>query len=255
MRIAPSVDNGVGAGFGQREVLNRMQLVLRTLDITSPANSTLLVTGYINGYTFAGQQSILGTNTGAAIAISAASNTANVTTYTTGSTAHGLKAGNQVIISSMGGTGYNGTFVVTSVVSSTQFTVSQTTVSGTPGTGSLIAYAKWTNAVGDAQGTLTSSLAQIADYAPSTGVTAGAYVTTGGEVTGGFFVSATSSIDLTKLRDLGNSILGGGGIGSPAYSGTNIYPDGPDVLTIVVTNLGASAVAVLGRLAWTEAQA
>ena len=256
IRIAPSVDNGVGAGFGQREVLNRMQLVLRTLDITAPANSTLLVTGYINGQTFAGSQTILGTATGQAISISAASNSANVTTYTTGSTAHGLKVGNQVVISGHGGTGYNGTFVVASVVSSTQFTVAQTTVSGTPSTGSAIAYAKWTNAVGDAQGTLTSSLAQIADYAPAaTGGSTGAYVTTGGEVTGGFFVSATSSIDLTKLRDLGNSILGGGGVGTPAYSGTNIYPDGPDVLTIVVTNLGASAVAVLGRLAWTEAQA
>ena len=256
IRVAPSVDNGVGAGFGQRELLNRMQLVLRTLDITSPANSTLLVTGYINGTTFAGQQTILGTATGTAITNSAASNSANVTTYTTGSTSHGLKVGQQVVISGHGGTGYNGTFIITSVPSNTQFTVAQTTVSGTPSTGSTIGYGRWTNAVNDAQGVLTSSLAQIADYAPApTGGTAGAFVTNGGEVTGGFFTAGTSSIDLEKVRDLGNSILGGGGVGTPAFSNTNIYPDGPDVLTIVVTNLGTAAVAVLGRLGWTEAQA
>jgi hypothetical protein len=255
IRVAPSVDNGVGAGFGQRELVNRMQLVLRTLDITAPANSSLLVTGYINGTTFAGQQTVLGTATGTAITISSASNGSNVTTYTA-SASHGLKTGQQVVVSGHGGTGYNGTFVVASVPSNTQFTVAQTTVTGSPSTGSVIGYGRWTNAVNDAQGILTSSLAQIADYAPApTGGTAGAFVTTGGEVTGGFFVSATSSIDLEKVRDLGNSIQGGGGVGTPAYSNTNIYPDGPDVLTIVVTNLAGSAVSVLGRLGWTEAQA
>jgi hypothetical protein len=54
------------------------------------------------------------------------------------------------------------------------------------------------------------------------------------------------------VRDLGNSILGGG-TSSPT---ANIYPDGPDVLTIAVTNLAASGdQAVFGRLSWTEAQA
>ena len=37
---------------------------------------------------------------------------------------------------------------------------------------------------------------------------------------------------------------------------TQIYPDGPDTLTIVVTNLSATTPAnVFGRLSWTEAQA
>jgi len=255
IRLAPSVDNGVGAGFGQREVLNRMQLVLRTLDVIAPANSTLLVRGYLNGTSFAGNQSILGVSTGTAITHASATNTSGVTTYTA-SAAHGLAVGAQVVVSGHGGTGYNGTFTVASVVSSTQYTVAQPTVSGVPSTGSVIGFSRWTNAVGDVFGTLTSSLAQISDYAPaSNGGNAGSYNTVGGEITGGFFTQGVSSIDLDKLRDLGNSVLGGGGIGSPAYSNTNIYPDGPDVLTIVVTNLGAAAVSVLGRLAWTEAQA
>lgn len=31
--------------------------------------------------------------------------------------------------------------------------------------------------------------------------------------------------------------------------------DGPDTLTIVVTNVGTTAQSVLGRISWTEAQA
>jgi len=92
----------------------------------------------------------------------------------------------------------------------------------------------------------TSSLAQIADYA------GGSTTVTGGEVTGGFLVNSTDRLELNDVRDLGNSILGGGGTSSNA----GIYPDGPDTLTIVVKNVGTvNAATVLARLSWTEAQA
>jgi len=257
IRISPSVDNGIGSGFGQRELLNRMQLVLRNLDVNT--SGPILVRAYLNAQSFAGQQSILGTNVGTAISSGVApTNTASVTTYTTAA-AHGLNIGDQVIVSSYGGTGYNGTFIILSVPTTTTFTVSQATVSGTPGTtGTFIAYKPWTNAVGNVYGTLTSSLGQIADYAPNAtnGGSSGAYAVTGGEVTGGFFTAGVTSLDVSKVRDLGNSILGGGGLGTPSYSNTGIYPDGPDVLTLVATNLStASSVTVQGRIAWTEAQA
>ena len=104
----------------------------------------------------------------------------------------------------------------------------------------------WTNAVGNVANLANSSLAQIADYS------GGSTVVSGGEVTAGFFVgSGANSIDLTQVRDLGNSILGGGGLTANSQS----YPDGPDTLTIVATNLSAAAVNVAGRLSWTEAQA
>lgn len=104
----------------------------------------------------------------------------------------------------------------------------------------------WTNAVGNVPNAINSSLAQIADYSGTS------TTVLGGEVTAGFFVgSGANQIDLTQVRDLGNSILGGGG----ATSNTQIYPDGPDTLTIVATNLSSSAVNVAGRLSWTEAQA
>jgi hypothetical protein len=163
IRVAPSVDNGIAAPFGARELINRMQLTLKALDVTATTatgSANLLVTAILNG------------------------------------------------------------------VSSSA--------------------TAWTNAVGNVAGVANSSLSQIADYS------GGSTTVTGGETTAGFFLgSGANSIDLSNVRDLGNSILGGGG----ANSNTQIYPDGPDVLTIVVQNIGTSTASVFGRLSWTEAQA
>jgi len=164
IRVSPSVDNGISAAFGARELINRMQLKLTALDVSSiPAsgNANLLVQAFLNA-----------------------------------------------------------------------------TPVGTATT--------WTNAVGNATNRANSSLAQIADYS------GGSITVSGGEITAGFFLGGgAASIDLSQVRDLGNCILGGGG----ATSATNIYPDGPDTLTIVVTNLAAQSCNVFGRLSWTEAQA
>jgi hypothetical protein len=162
IRCAPSVDNGTPAAFGARELVNRMQLTLATLDISvlNSTTSNLLVLAYLNG-------------------VPSAATT-------------------------------------------------------------------WTNAVGGTANVPNSSLAQIADYATNGNVTY-----SGGEKTGGFFVAGTGTSDLSPLRDLGNSILGGG----TTAANTGIYPDGPDVLTIVVQNLASSAAQVYGRVSWTEAQA
>lgn len=163
IRVAPSVDNGIAAAFGQRELINRMQLTLKALDVTATTGTgtaNLLVTAILNG-------------------------------------------------------------VPSSATA-------------------------WTNAVGNTANVANSSLSQIADYS------GGSTTVTGGEVTAGFFLgSGANSIDLSGVRDLGNSILGGGGVNS----NTNIYPDGPDVLTIVVQNIGSATASVFGRLSWTEAQA
>jgi hypothetical protein len=160
IRVAPSVDNGIAANFGTRELVNRMQLVLVSLGITTRTlTPNMLVTAVLNG---------------------------------------------------------------------------------TPSTATA-----WTNAVNNATGVANSSLAQVANYS------GGSTSVSGGEVTGGFFTQGTSTLELDRVRDLGNSILGGGG----ANANTNIYPDGPDVLTIVVTNTSASSLDVQGRLSWTEAQA
>lgn len=160
IRVGPSVDNGIVTEFGGRELVNRMQLILRSLGITTRT-------------------------TGARFLVRAILNGIPATTRT------------------------------------------------------------WTDAIGNVGGQANSSLAQIADFSSLD------IPIFGGEVVAGFFVEGTSSLDLNLVRDLGNSILGGGS----AAIASEIYPDGPDVLTIVVTNLGTSSAEVLGRISWTEAQA
>jgi hypothetical protein len=161
IRLAPSVDNGTAANFGRRELINRMQLKLNALGVTTTSNNTnYLVRIYLNA--LPSRQAFWG--------------------------------------------------------SPTAFE---------PGTGN-------------------SSLAQIADYR-----TIGNVNVAGGEIVGGFLSQGTDSISLKDLRDLGNSILGGGG---PSAE-TGIYPDGPDTITVVVSNLSTAAASFTGRLSWTEAQA
>jgi hypothetical protein len=54
-----------------------------------------------------------------------------------------------------------------------------------------------------------------------------------------------AEIDLSSLKELSNSAIGGYGN----------FPDGPDVLAIVVKNLSSSAATVSVNLFWSEAQA
>jgi len=152
--------------------------------------------------------------------------------------------------------GIAGAFGTRELINRLQLTLDSIGISIRGGTGNLLLTAvlngtpssttNWTNAVGNVAGAVNSSLAQIANYA------GGSTTVSGGETIAGFYVSSTDRLDLTGLRDLGNSILGGGG----ATSREQIYPDGPDVLTFVVQNLASTGSAdVLGRLSWTEAQA
>jgi hypothetical protein len=160
IRIAPSVDNGIIAPFGGREIVNRMQLILRSLDVSARATGNFLVRAVLNGIPAAGTQ-------------------------------------------------------------------------------------QWTDAIGGVGAQSNSSLAQIADFS------ARDIPIFGGEVVAGYYVAGTGTLDLSLVRELGNSILGGGS----NRINEQIYPDGPDVLTIIVTNVGASSAQILGRISWTEAQA
>jgi len=160
IRVAPSVDSGIGGLYGVRELLNRMQLKMVALGVTcKTASSNYLITAVING---------------------------------------------------------------------------------TPSSAT-----SWTSPTAGSATLTNSSLAQIADYG------GGATTVAGGETTGGFLSGGTDTLDLTNLRDLGNAIMGGGS----SLANTQIFPDGPDVLTFLVTNISAAAIDVAGRVSWTEAQA
>jgi len=94
-----------------------------------------------------------------------------------------------------------------------------------------------------------SSLAQYAVHGPAS-------IIYGGESIFTFFIPPNSvdTQDLTKLRDIGNSILGGGTNNNVSNTSNQIYPDGPDVLTLCITPVAASTN-VAARISWSEAQA
>jgi hypothetical protein len=97
---------------------------------------------------------------------------------------------------------------------------------------------------------ITSSLAQVATNTNAVTVTGGesvfaAYSNTSGNTT----------LDLSIVRDLGNSILGGGTSNTVPTTQSGFYPDGPDILYIVATPLTSTSSTIVARLNWKEAQA
>ncbi|QPB08154.1 virion structural protein [Synechococcus phage S-H9-1] len=169
IRVSPSVDNGIQGNFGARELINRMQLVLRSAEIST--NGSLFVELILNP-----------------------------------------------------------------VISST---VAWQSVGGT----SLAQYANL-GSILDVDGILNGELI-------------------GGEVIFGFYAdTGVASYDLSQVKEISNSILGGGTDNyenSTAPNPTGIFPDGPEVLAIQVTNIaggrGSNRRAADVRISWTEAQA
>lgn len=96
---------------------------------------------------------------------------------------------------------------------------------------------------------VSSSLAQVAVN------TSGTATIAGGESVAALFANGVQSLDLSNVRDLGNSILGGGTSNTVPTTQAGVYPDGPDILYIAVTNTTAGAITVLARFNWKEAQA
>jgi hypothetical protein len=56
---------------------------------------------------------------------------------------------------------------------------------------------------------------------------------------------ATTTVDVSTLFELSNSILGG----------DSVFPDGPDILTIAVSRLTGNSTLSSAKLSWSEAQA
>jgi hypothetical protein len=158
IRIAPTVDNGLTGILGAREIINRMQLTLRSMSCqTTGASMVFLVSLRLNGRVSAGT------------------------------------------FSAVGG----------------------------------------------------SSLAQVAYHTSGTTIS-------GGENVFGFYTNTpgVTAQDLSTVRDIGNSILGGGTTNTCPTTAINLYPDGPDILTICATNITAVTTnSVNARISWTEAQA
>jgi hypothetical protein len=100
-------------------------------------------------------------------------------------------------------------------------------------------------------GTTTSSICQVATNT-NTGVTI-----TGGESIAAFYTNpgAQTTLDLTALSAVGNCILGGGTSNTVPTGQAGTYPDGPDILYVVVNAFTATSSNIQARITWQESQA
>jgi len=81
----------------------------------------------------------------------------------------------------------------------------------------------------------------------------------GGEVIFSFYSdNGVNQYDLSDVKEISNSILGGGTtnyVVSTAPNPTGVFPDGPEVLAVRCTNIAGENKKFDARLSWTEAQA
>lgn len=95
------------------------------------------------------------------------------------------------------------------------------------------------------------SLSQLIKHEKGDTISGGLKIFTFRAAGGTTGAAETTTLDLSKLIDLGNSILGGDGV----------FPNGPDVLTIVANIIDSSGVSaanpytISGKISWAESQA
>jgi hypothetical protein len=89
------------------------------------------------------------------------------------------------------------------------------------------------------------SLTQIVEHTAADTISGGIQVYNFRAAGGANGAEDTTSVDVSTLFELSNSILGG----------DSIFPDGPDILTIAVSRLTGNDTLTAAKLSWSEAQA
>jgi hypothetical protein len=250
IRLAPSVSNAVTGDLGQRDLINRAQLLLQGIEITaggtggSTGTQAIVIEGVINPSNFP-------------------ANPSNITWYSLQGTPQG---GNQLgtgqpsfsQIAPSGGINFDNTSTITTQISN----------SFSPGTTQISVSSTASLAIGDVMvnvtrptstqgnsvvlaigaGTVTLSLPLIGAVSSGDSVTFYRNLWAQPGETIFSFISNPStkdSLDLSALKELTNTPVGGRGC----------YPNGPDVLMINVYLTAGTPVSANLVLRWGEAQA
>jgi hypothetical protein len=134
-------------------------------------------------------------------------------------------------------------------MSMTQMDTFLQTSTTTPSTARIDLILNGRPASGTFQNVGGSSLAQVAYHAGNTAIV-------GGESIFSFFTTPNNAWteDLSQVRDIGQSIYGGGTTNTVSTTPAGLYPDGPDVITICA-NVFTGTSSVQTRVSWQEAQA
>lgn len=256
IRLAPSVDNAVARNFGVRELVNRMQMRLQSVGVTT--NGQFLIQGFLNpttiNYTSHATAALNITKAGS----SGTSGFATITVADVQNLAIGMS-----VISGPAGVAVGALIVGISGTTLTMSQVHSGTFSGSVVFGGVRGYLgipfDW-----DRERVGAGSLCQVL-YFDNTGPIGGV-VPPGaptGSILGGDAVFSfysenggggsnfnVTSYDLKSIRELGNSVLSGNGnVSTPSY------PNGPDILVITATNIGTASSDIASRISWIEAQA
>lgn len=243
IRLAPSVSNAITGDLGVRELINRAQLLLQGIEITAgggnspnsaiviegvlnpqnyPSTATNIAWSGLNNTTYGGQPSFSQVAAGATIVFdNLASNSTTIAggTLTTGTnsfsvaSATGIQVGDDVYNSSVQNAFQGGTKVLS--VTGTTIAISLPTVSAMAN-GNTLVFSRNTYAV--------------------PGETIFSFISN---------PSSKDSLDLSPLKELTNTPIGGRGT----------FPNGPDVLMINVYLTQGSPIYSNLVLRWGEAQA
>jgi ribosomal protein L31 len=89
------------------------------------------------------------------------------------------------------------------------------------------------------------SLTQVVEHTAADTVSGGVQVYNFRGSGGSGGVEGTTTVDVSTLFEMSNSILGG----------DSIFPDGPDIITIAVARLTGNSTLTAAKLTWSEAQA
>jgi hypothetical protein len=255
VRLAPSVDNAIARNYGIRELINRMQLQMRSMGIQ--ANGSFRIDILLNP---AKIEYLPRTPGALALTLGSMTGGGAGTNFFTTAAATGTNG----VVPGMTVSGTNilaGTTV--SAVAGNRITISTALQGGMSGNYTFTPSKGFTGLPDDWTRDLvgSGSLAQVI-YFDNTGPGAGTNLAASGLITGGDSVTSffsengsptsynQTTVDLSGVRDIGNSILSGNGnVSSPSF------PNGPDVLVITATNIGTTTSSISARISWTEAQA
>jgi hypothetical protein len=254
IRLAPSVSNAIIGDLGDRELINRAQLLLQGIEFTATGGSSsqgVIIEGILNPQNYpddpnnitwaglsnaaaGGQPSFAQIAPGTSVTWTGPANSFTATNgpftqnyrtsfvYFVSSTVAGVKVGQQV-----SGTGVPGGTTVSRIYNNFNYGGQQVRAIG---------FSQSVNNPGPA-GTTTYTFTEPTSAA-NPGETVFSFIGSGG---GG----NTAGLDLTSLKELNNTPIGGRGT----------FPNGPDVLAINVYTTSGNAFTGNLVLRWSEAQA
>ena len=243
IRLAPSVSNAITGDLGVRDLINRAQLLLSSIEITSgggaTANSALVIEGILNPSNYP------------STATNITWNSLNSPTIPTGQPSFSqVAAGSSIVFDSTAtinttanGNSNSGTYIL-AVASTASIAVGDAVVNTTNNLS--LAGGTTVQSIGSGNVTLNNTIINTVNNGNNISFYRNSYALPGETIFS--FISAPAnkdSLDLSSLKELTNTPLGG----------RNCYPNGPDVLMVNVYLTQGTPINTNLVLRWGEAQA